>query len=90
MLEKRAPRALVAGAALGLVLGLTGAASATECGTDKTIDIAEMNWATAAALAHIHAHILGDGYGCNTEVRAGRYRPDVGLHVLQVKARHRA
>ncbi len=71
MLEKRAPRALVTGAALGLVLGLTGAASATECGTDKKIDIAEMNWATAAALAHIHAHILGDGYGCNTEVVQG-------------------
>lgn len=71
MFGKRAPRALATGVALGIVLGLTGAASATECGTDKKIDIAEMNWATAAALAHIHAHILGDGYGCNTEVVQG-------------------
>lgn len=72
MFGKRTPRAVAAtGAALGLVLGLTGAASATECGTDKTIDIAEMTWASAAALAHIHAHILEDGYGCDTEIVAG-------------------
>jgi glycine betaine/proline transport system substrate-binding protein len=46
-------------------------ASATECGTDKTIDIAEMTWPSAAALAHIHAIILEDGYGCNVEVVQG-------------------
>lgn len=43
----------------------------SECGTDKTIDIAEMTWASAAAIARIHAHILEDGYGCNVEVVAG-------------------
>lgn len=71
MFGTRTPRAAVTGAALGIVLGLTGAASATECGTDKTIDIAEMTWASAAALAHIHAKILEDGYGCNVEIVAG-------------------
>lgn len=71
MFGKLVPRAVATGAALGIVLGLTGMAGATECGTDKMIDIAEMNWATAAALAHIHAHILGEGYGCNTEIVQG-------------------
>jgi glycine betaine/proline transport system substrate-binding protein len=71
MFTKRTPRAAAVGAALGLVLGLTAAAAAAECGTDKKIDIAEMNWPSAAALAHIHAIILGDGYGCNVEVVAG-------------------
>ncbi|HVX71802.1 MAG TPA: glycine betaine ABC transporter substrate-binding protein [Devosia sp.] len=41
------------------------------CGTDRKIDIAEMTWASAAAIAHIHAHILKDGYGCNVEVVSG-------------------
>ncbi len=41
------------------------------CGTDKTIDIAEMTWPSAAALAHIHAAILENGYGCNVEIVAG-------------------
>ena len=41
------------------------------CGTDKTIDIAEMTWASAAAIARIHAHILEDGYGCTVEVVSG-------------------
>ncbi len=38
---------------------------------DKTIDIAEMTWASAAAIARIHAHILEDGYGCTVEVVSG-------------------
>ena len=71
MFGTRTPRAVATGAALGLILGLTSAANATECGTDKTIDIAEMTWASAAALAHVHAHILEDGYGCNVEIVAG-------------------
>lgn len=62
---------LATGVAAGLTFGFSAAASAADCGTDKKIDIAEMSWATAAALAHIHAHILGDGYGCDTEVVAG-------------------
>lgn len=61
--------------ALGLAAGIGAAgpvfAQDTACGTDKTIDIAEMTWASAAALAHIHAKILEDGYGCNVEIVAG-------------------
>ncbi|MCB9992342.1 MAG: ABC transporter substrate-binding protein [Hyphomicrobiaceae bacterium] len=41
------------------------------CGTDKTIEIAEMTWPSAAALARIHAIILGQGLGCNVEIIAG-------------------
>ena len=41
------------------------------CGTDRTIDIAEMTWPSAAALAHIHATILEAGYGCNVEIVTG-------------------
>lgn len=44
---------------------------ATACGTDRTIDIAEMTWPSAAALAHIHAVILEAGYGCDVEIVAG-------------------
>lgn len=62
-------------AVLGLAASLGFAAPAmaqdTSCGTDKTIDIAEMTWASAAALAHIHANILENGYGCNVDVVAG-------------------
>jgi glycine betaine/proline transport system substrate-binding protein len=47
------------------------AQDAATCGTDKTIDIAEMTWPSAAALAHIHAIILDKGYGCTVEVVAG-------------------
>ena len=43
----------------------------TACGTGRTIDIAEMTWPSAAALAHIHATILRDGYGCTVEVVTG-------------------
>jgi glycine betaine/proline transport system substrate-binding protein len=46
-------------------------AQETSCGTDRTIDVAEMTWPSAAALAHIHAIILGEGFGCNVEVVQG-------------------
>jgi glycine betaine/proline transport system substrate-binding protein len=46
-------------------------ADAALCGTDRTIDIAEMTWPSAAALAHIHATILDAGYGCNVEIVTG-------------------
>ena len=46
-------------------------ADAAQCGTDRTIDIAEMTWPSAAALAHIHATILEAGYGCDVEIVAG-------------------
>src|SRR5690554_738230 len=45
--------------------------AATTCGTDRTIDIAEMTWPSAAALAHIHAIILERGFGCSVEIVAG-------------------
>jgi glycine betaine/proline transport system substrate-binding protein len=46
-------------------------ADAAQCGTDRTIDIAEMSWPSAAALAHIHATILEKGFGCDVEIVAG-------------------
>ncbi|AKR55423.1 hypothetical protein XM25_06305 [Devosia sp. H5989] len=46
-------------------------AAGSTCGTDRTIDIAEMTWPSAAALAHIHARILEAGYGCKVEVVTG-------------------
>ncbi len=47
------------------------AADETVCGTDRTIDIAEMSWPSAAALARIHGFILEKGYGCNVEIVSG-------------------
>lgn len=52
-------------------LGAQAASHGTACGTDRLIDIAEMNWPSAAALAHIHAIVLEKGFGCNVEVVAG-------------------
>ncbi|WEK48836.1 MAG: glycine betaine ABC transporter substrate-binding protein [Candidatus Kaistia colombiensis] len=49
----------------------TQATEAASCGTDKTIDIAEMTWPSAAALAHIHAIILEKGFGCSVEIVTG-------------------
>ena len=46
-------------------------AQETTCGTDRTIDIAEMTWPSAAALAHIHAIILEEGFGCDVEIVTG-------------------
>lgn len=43
----------------------------TSCGVDRTIDIAEMTWPSAAALAHIHATILETGFGCDVEIVTG-------------------
>lgn len=66
------------GALAAAVLSLGAAASlpvqaqeAETCGTDRTIDIAEMTWASAAALAHIHARILEAGFGCDVEIVQG-------------------
>lgn len=54
---------------------MTGAlaqdSTGSTCGTDRTIDIAEMTWPSAAALAHIHATILEAGFGCNVEIVTG-------------------
>lgn len=47
------------------------AKDAAACGTESKIDIAEMTWPSAAALAHIHAIILEHGYGCSVEIVTG-------------------
>jgi glycine betaine/proline transport system substrate-binding protein len=47
------------------------AQDAAACGTSRTIDIAEMTWPSAAALAHIHAIILERGFGCSAQVVTG-------------------
>lgn len=65
--------AVALGAAASLPVQATGAETA--CGTDKKIDIAEMDWASASALAHIHAKILADGFGCEVEVVPGNTVP---------------
>jgi len=52
-------------------VGAPALAQDTTCGTDRKIDIAEMTWASASVLAHIHAIVLGDGYGCNVELVPG-------------------
>ena len=46
-------------------------AQETACGTDRTIDIAEMSWESASVLGHIHHIILTEGYGCNAELVPG-------------------
>ncbi len=68
---------------LGLALGLIAAAPTValagshspQCGTDKVIDIAEMSWPSAAALAQIHAIVLKEGFGCNVELVSGDTNP---------------
>jgi glycine betaine/proline transport system substrate-binding protein len=56
---------------LGAAFALPAQAQDSACGTDRTIDIAEMTWPSAAALAHIHATILEEGFGCNVEIVTG-------------------
>jgi glycine betaine/proline transport system substrate-binding protein len=63
--------AAIAVMACATTLTMPAQAQNAACGTDKKIEIAEMTWASAAALAHIHEHILKDGYGCNAEIVAG-------------------
>lgn len=66
-----AAAALVAGATASLPVQ----AQDNTCGTDRTIDIAEMDWASASAIAHIHNIILSEGYGCNAEIVPGNTVP---------------
>ncbi|MBZ9935822.1 hypothetical protein LB518_05935 [Mesorhizobium sp. BR1-1-16] len=56
---------------LGALLSHPVQAQETTCGTDRKIDIAEMTWPSAAALAHIHAVILEKGYGCSVGLVTG-------------------
>jgi glycine betaine/proline transport system substrate-binding protein len=62
---------LAASLLLGAAFALPAQAQENSCGTDRTIDIAEMTWPSAAALAHIHATILEKGFGCNVEIVTG-------------------
>ena len=67
------PKELLTGATLivAALFSQPAFAQDTACGTDRTIDIAEMTWPSAAALAHIHATILEKGYGCTVEIVTG-------------------
>jgi len=56
---------------LGAAFALPAQAQENACGTDRTIEIAEMTWPSAAALAHIHATILEKGFGCKVDVVTG-------------------
>jgi len=74
MILKSGSTAAAIAIALFSVASLPAIAQESEsaaCGTDRTIDIAEMTWPSAAALAHIHATILGQGFGCNVEIVTG-------------------
>lgn len=66
-------KAVLVGAAVTIASAISQAAVAQEngCGTDRTIDIAEMTWPSAAALARIHATILEKGFSCKVEVVTG-------------------
>ena len=49
--------------AVGTMLGVTSQAFAA-CGT---VSVAEMNWASAQAMANVDKIILESGFGCNVE-----------------------
>jgi glycine betaine/proline transport system substrate-binding protein len=51
-----------------VLTGLASSAMAEECGT---ITVAEMNWASAGAIAQIDRIILENGYGCDVELVTG-------------------
>jgi glycine betaine/proline transport system substrate-binding protein len=62
---------IVASLGMSAAFSLPVQAQDSACGTDRKIDIAEMTWPSAAALAHIHATILEKGFGCNVEIVTG-------------------
>ncbi len=55
----------------GFFAGSPALAQDTQCGTDRTIQIAEMGWPSAAAFANIDAIILAKGFGCKVELMSG-------------------
>jgi glycine betaine/proline transport system substrate-binding protein len=71
MASSRIGALLAASLLLGAAFALPAQAQENACGTDRTIDIAEMTWPSAAALAHIHATILEKGFGCSVEIVTG-------------------
>ncbi|WP_224703056.1 glycine betaine ABC transporter substrate-binding protein [Devosia aquimaris] len=58
-------------------------ADAASCGTDRTIEIAEMTWPSAAALAQIHAKILDAGFGCSVALVTGDTVPTTSSMVTR-------
>ena len=58
---------LASAVAAGTMLGMAGQASAA-CGT---VSVAEMNWASAQAMANVDKIILESGYGCKVELIPG-------------------
>lgn len=66
-------KGLLAGSVLAVAAWFSQPALAQDvsCGTDRTIDIAEMTWPSAAVLAHVHAAILEKGFGCKVEIVTG-------------------
>jgi glycine betaine/proline transport system substrate-binding protein len=71
MVSSRKGALIAASLLLGAAFALPAQAQENACGTDRTIEIAEMTWPSAAALAHIHATILEKGFGCNVEIVTG-------------------
>lgn len=64
---------LLLSAAIGALAAFsTPALAADECGT---VSLAEMNWASAGAIAHIDKIILEEGYGCDVELVTGDTMP---------------
>lgn len=59
-------------AAAGAMTLMANSAMAEDCGT---VTMAEMNWASAGAIAHIDKIILENGYGCNVELVTGDTMP---------------
>ncbi len=60
-------RLLFASTATAAVIGASGA-FAQDCGT---VQLAEMNWASAGVMAYIDKIILEEGYGCEVELVTG-------------------
>ena len=62
---------LASAVAAGTMLGMAGQAFAA-CGT---VSVAEMNWASAQAMANVDKIILESGYGCKVEIVPGDTMP---------------
>lgn len=63
---------LLVSVAAASMFGMASSAVAEECGT---VTVAEMNWASAGAIAQIDKIILENGYGCNVELVTGDTMP---------------
>ncbi|MTI42251.1 glycine betaine/proline transport system substrate-binding protein [Roseibium hamelinense] len=65
-------RKLFVSAAASAMCVAASSAMAEDCGT---VTMAEMNWASAGAIAHIDKIILENGYGCTVELVTGDTMP---------------